>query len=253
MTVPKPTFRDLILVIAIAVLVIVLWRGCGERKTWEQKVVEKEEARKESVDSANRALLQHRVESMNAISQWQNIADANETEATVLRYERDRSWEALAKSKKDADKLITKIRELNGADSLDCLELADRFVDASGQVVFYKNKSDELVAKLDTAGSYKDLIIKEERELKKHALEVGYETAQAYSALHASFERLSPHSSVWGGFETTVTPGAILAGPTVAFQTAKGTQYQLGLGLDSKDVQYYVSGKILWKISFRKK
>lgn len=253
MTIPKPTFRDLILLISLAVVVIVLWRGCGERKTWEQKVVEKEEARKKAVDSMQRALADT-VEAKEAkVKYWQDSAEVNLADATVYRYERNEAWRGLERNKKESDRLIANIRNSQGKDTADCLELTEKYVDAAGQVVKYKTKSDQLVNKLDSARIYTDSALAEQKRLTQSALNTGHEVAKAYSSLHAQFDRLKPHASVWGGFETTFSPGAILAGPTVAFQTAKGTQYQLGLGLDSKDVQYYVSGKILWKISFRKK
>jgi hypothetical protein len=254
---PKPPawvrFKDYFLVLLLLVAIILLFRECGKRTTWEEKAIAEAEAGQRKVDSLQKALADTVKAKEARVKYWQDSAEVNLADATVYRYERDEAWKGLERNKKDADKLIANIRNSQGKDTADCLELTEKYVDAAGQVVKYKAKSDQLVNKLDSARIYTDSALAEQKRLTQSALNTGHEVAKAYSSLHAQFDRIKPHASVWGGFETTVTPGSVLAGPTAAFQTKRGMQYQLGAGLDSRDVQYYVSGKILWKISFKKK
>lgn len=256
-TPPKPPawvrFKDYFLVILLLAALIFLFRECGKRRTWEDKAIAEAEAGVKKVDSLQKVLADT-VEAKEAkVRSWQDSAEVNLADATVFRYERDQAWKGLERNKKEADKLIANIRNSQGKDTADCLELTEKYVDAAGQVVKYKAKSDQLVNKLDSARIYTDSALSEQKRLTQSALNTGHEVAKAYSALHAQFDQLKPHASVWAGFETIFSPGALLAGPTAAFQTKQGTQYQIAVGLDSRDVQYYIGGKILWKISFRKK
>lgn len=236
------------------VVFVLLWRsGCLPKNVHEEARFEREQALMNTIDSSQKAIKEHEQLSAQRVQGLQDSLDAKESDAEVYRYERDEAWAALGNTKKSADLLVEKIRELNGADSIACLELAKKYESTSKYLEKYKDRTDTLILKLDTVSAYKDSIIKEERELKKHALETGYATAEAYSALHASFKRLSPHASVWAGVEGSYSPFNQTVGGLVAFQTKKGTQYGLGVGMDSKNVGYYIKGQLIWKISFRKK
>lgn len=253
MTIPKPTFRDVLLMICIGIIIIWFWKGCRDKKTWEQAIIEKEAARKRSIDSSFVIMNKVEAEARQKIQMWQDSAEANYAEATVVRYERDQSWAALARSKKETDKLIGKIKEMNGANSLDCLELADRYVDASGQVIFYKNKSDELVAKLDTAGKYKDEIIKEQKALTDKAIAVNMRSRAAYDSLYASFKRIGNHAKFSGGFtamgnKTNPISGAGIGG---LFTQRNGNSIAIDAFM-MRNANIYFQGTYYWRFSLRK-
>lgn len=249
----KPNWSLYAAILVIVVLVILWARSCSDRKTWEQKLAEKELQRAKEVDSIQKVLDFEIDEALKREFVWRDSAESNLAASEVYRYERDRGWEALGQSKTQADKLIAKIRELNGYDSSGCLELANNYEQATSQVYYFKNKSDLLVKKLDTAGSYQRLIINSIAASRDSALKANKATYEAYVGLKGSFDRLKPHGSVWGGASATVLPNMFLAGIEGAYQNKKGTQYQIGVGLDSRNVDYYVRATILWKVSFRKK
>lgn len=249
----KPNWSLYVAIIAVIVLAILLFRSCKGRTTWEQKLAEKELQRAKEVDSLQKVLDDEIDEALKREFVWRDSAESNLAASEIYRYERDRGWEALGQSKTQADKLIAKIRELNGYDSSGCLELANNYEQATSQVYYFKNKSDLLVKKLDTAGSYQRLIINSIAASRDSALKANKATYEAYVGLKGSFDRLKPHSSLWIGADVTVLPSVILAGPHVMYQTKRNTAYTLGIGLDSRDVNYYVRAGVSWKVSFRKK
>lgn len=247
----KHNWFTFILVLSVIVLAVLLFRSCGQRKTWEQKLADKEDARQKAVDSTQAKANRDLDDAMKSVFFWRDSAETNLAEAVVLRYERDQSWKALGQSKQEADKLIGKIRELNGADSADCLELANNYEKAAEQVIFYKGKSDLLVKRLDTAGHFKDKIISKLQEAVDTTKSAKDKIYNDYTFLKGSFDRLSPHWSGWIGAETTVLNDRVLAGMQAAYQSKKGTQIIAKVGLDSKDVKPWGGIGILWKISFR--
>lgn len=246
------TFERLAMWLIIIVLAVWLFRSCGSRTTWEQKLAEKEAQRKKEVDSIQDRFIKYQGYAFREINKWADSAERLLSEVDVLRYERNEAWKALGVNKEEADKLIARIINSQGKDSTDCLELTVKYTEAAGQVVAYKNKSDDLIKKLDTAGSFKDKIITQQKKSIEDAIATNVFINNQYQELYKSFGKLKPRNSVWFGVETTVMPGMILAGPQFAYQTKKGTQYQIGVGLDSKDVNYYVRAGLVWKISFRK-
>lgn len=248
---PKPPkfLTSIILIVVIALLS----KECGRSSGLEQKLADKEDQRQREQDSMQHAFDMEWEESVKREYAWYDSMEVYKAESEVLRYERDQSWAALGKSKKEADKLIGKIQELNGADSIACMELTYSYLKAADQVVFYKAKTDTLIRKLDTAGKYKDRLIANAVARADSAKAANDKTYIAYTILKSSFDRLRPHGSVWVGGDATVLPGMILAGSQFAYQSKKGSQYILAFGLDSKDVQYYVRAGVLWKISFRRK
>lgn len=254
---PQPpkflTFERLIWCICIIGFILLYFKECRRGATWQKKLADKENQRQKEVDSMQHAFDLEWSDSFKREYAWYDSMEAYKADAEVLRYERNESWAALGRTKQEADKLVKKIQELNGADSIACLELTHSYLKAADQVVFYKRKSDTLISKLDTTGKYKDKIIANAVARADSAKAANDKTYIAYTNLKSSFDRLSPHGSVWAGVDATVLPGMILAGSQFAYQTKKGTQYNIGIGLDSKDVQYYVRAGILWKISFRRK
>lgn len=246
------TFERLAMWLIVIVLAIWIFRSCGDKTTWQQKLADKEAQRKKEVDSVQDRFVEYQGYAFREISKWVDSSESLLAENVVLRYERDQAWVGLEKNKIAADKLIASIKGSDGKDSAACLELAEKYTYAAGQVVAYKNKSDLLIAKLDTAGSFKDKIINQQKKAIDNAIATNVYLNNQYNGLYESFGKLKPRNSVWFGVETTVMPGLILAGPQFAYQTKKGTQYQLSVGLDSKDVNYYVRAGLTWKISFRK-
>lgn len=246
------TFERLAMWLIIIVLAFWIFRSCGDKNTWQQKLADKEAQRKKEVDSVQKEFQYHYILAVNAIEKMKDSAEALLSEVEVLRYERNEAWKGLGVNKEEADKLIARIKNSQGKDTADCLELTEKYTAAAGQVVAYKNKSDLLIAKLDTAGSFKDKIIAQQKKSIDDAIATNVFINNQYQGLYESFGKLKPRNSVWFGVETTVMPGLILAGPQFAYQTKKGTQYQLSVGLDSKDVNYYVRAGLIWKISFRK-
>lgn len=246
------TFERVILYGGIIVIIILWQRSCNRGSTWQQKLADTEDARIKSIDSAAKVSQRIQQQGESRISSLNDKLDSVVGENEVLKYERNEAWKGISFNKSKADEAIKKLREVGGNDSTACLELADKVEKAGEQLAYYEGLNTSLIENFETIGKGKDSIISEERRLKKNALELGKQTADAYSALHSSFKRLSPHNSVWLGADVTVVPNMLLAGPQAAFQTKKGTQYQLGVGLDSRDMQYYIRAGILWKISFRK-
>lgn len=246
------TFERLAMWLIIIVLAFWIFRSCGDKTTWQQKLADTEAQRKKDVDSVQQSFSTRYAMAVSAVQYWQDSAGALLAEVDVLRYERNEAWKSLGVNKEQADKLIARIKNSQGKDTADCLELTVKYTEAAGQVVAYKNKSDLLIAKLDTAGSFKDKIIAQQKKSIDDAIATNVFINNQYQGLYESFGKLKPRNSVWFGVETTVMPGLILAGPQFAYQTKKGTQYQLSVGLDSKDVNYYVRAGLTWKISFRK-
>lgn len=253
---PQPpkwlTFERLALWLIILLLAIWILRSCGDRNTWQQKLADKEAQRKRDVDSVQGRFAAYHNSAMDAIQYWQDSAESLLAEVTVLRYERDQAWVGLEKNKIAADKLIANIKNSQGKDSADCLELANKYTEAAGQVIIYKNKSDNLIKRLDTAGSYKDKIITRLGSLVNEAVATQDYVKKQYDTLYQSFGKLKPRNSWWIGMDATVAPNVLMAGPQISFETKKGARYTLAGGLDSKNVRYYVRGELAWKISFRK-
>lgn len=254
MKITKPTFTHLLLLIAIGIIVIGSWKGCGDKNTFQQALLKKEKQRKEVVDSIQSKFALF-VDASN--KQIQQLRDSNESllaETTVLRYERDQAWVGLGKNKKLADDLIARIKSNQGKDSADCLELTEKYTEAAGQVVAYKIKSDQLIAKLDTTGRYKDEIIKVQKTIIDTAIATNKKTKANYDSLYASFMRIAPSASFSGGFTALGNKINPISGAGIAGLFTQKNGNSIGVNaLMMRDANVYFQGTYVWRFSLRKK
>lgn len=256
MTLPKPTFRDIMYMVIIAIILLFYFKSCTDKKKYQLAGAE-ELQKKDSIVIQQERELGKMTEARKAAATKAWEAE-NETQIARDRYD---------STQKIVNTLTKKALRLSG----DIIDLRDALPDSNWVPVHpdYVGYCDSLADAIPPLNIQINTLLKVSqekdasfaREIKllneQNEIEKGY-TAIAnkrFDNLNANYDaykkKVTPRNSLWLGGEAQLSSIYQTVGGQVMWQTKKGISYRGGVGVISSG-GYYVSGGIAFKISLRK-
>jgi hypothetical protein len=255
MTIPKPTFRDIMWMVIIAVLLFFWLKSCGNdqgaalAKTLQEKdsiiahrTASAEIDKQERIAEATKrweAQIERRIDSIKADS-LQKIVNLVSRQAMRLSGELIDLRNALP----DSSWVYVAPRYIEGCDSL---------ADVVPVLVNQNKQLQEVQVKKDI-GFLKELsLLEQQRNSEKKRADTAQKDFNELKGNYAYYVRVTQsHNSWWIGAELGGSALYQQAGGKVGFQTKKGTMYIVTTGIHSLGGTY-ASGSVLFKLSLRKK
>jgi hypothetical protein len=249
-TIPKPSFGNLFLLIVIGVLVVALFKQCPKDKEAE---IEKVNAAKDSIiikqDAEMGALIEAR--KREATKAWEA---ANETQIAIYKYDSTRKIvNALTKKALLLSGQIIDLRDALPDSNWvpvhpDYVGYCDSLADLTQSI---SNENTQLKIKNDLKdGAHNNEIILKDRmiQIEKGNTDIANNRFDNLNANYDAYkQKVAPRSSLLIGGEGSASVLYQQVGAIVAWQDKKGIQYQGGIGIHNKG-EPYVKGGVLFTI-----
>lgn len=256
MTLPKPTFRDIMYMVIIAIILLFYFKSCTDKKK-DQLAGAEELQKKDSIVIQQERELGKMTEARKAAATeaWEA---ANETQSAVARY--DSSQKVISVLSKQAMRLSGQIVDLRNAlpdsDWVHVSPLYTSYCDSlADEIPLLNNQINTLqqVSEAKDASFTREIrLLNQQNETERANVA---KSLYNFNALNANYDayrkKVTPRNSVWIGGECQLSSIYQTVGGQVMWQTKKGISYRGGVGVISSG-GYYVSGGIALKISLRK-
>lgn len=256
MTLPKPTFRDIMWMVIIAVILLFYIKSCTDKKKAETAGIE-ESQKKDSIVIEQERELGKMTEARKAAATeaWEA---QNETQIAVAKY--DSSKTELAYFMRQAMRMSVRIKDLQDAlpdsDWVHVSPLYTSYCDSlADEIPLLNNQINTLqqVSEAKDASFTREIrLLNQQNETERANVA---KSLYNFNALNANYDaykkKVTPRNSLWLGGEAQLSSIYQTVGGQVMWQTKKGISYRGGVGMISSG-GYYVSGGIAFKISFRK-